>query len=128
MAAEASYHRTCYRDYVRPEKKQESKKESTRKNAKEYSSIEQKAHNLLFDYIRNEMFQNPQVTLMTEITTKFVEYMNELGVDKVTQQSRRYLPKKLEHEFGDSIRIFPDVNGKLIVIPDNLCIEELVHC
>ena len=40
--------------------------------------------------------------------------------------TKKHIRRKLETEFGESLSIFPDNNGKLLVVPDSLDIKNLL--
>ena len=52
--------------------------------------------------------------------------MNSLGVQDIKDSTKKHIKRKLMNEFGSSIQIITNVNGKLFVIPDNLSRAELV--
>ena len=56
VAAEACYHRSCYRDYTRPAKI--SSKSSV---DDEYVQVESSAYEMLLDYIRTDILNNPRL-------------------------------------------------------------------
>ena len=47
------------------------------------------------------------------------------GVTEVTQSTRKNLRRNLEHQFGESLSMCPDHNGKLLVFPYNLTVYQL---
>ena len=46
--------------------------------------------------------------------------MKDQGVEEVWGSTKKHIRRKLEVEFGESLSIFPDNNGKLLVVPDSL--------
>ena len=66
VAAEACYHRTCYRpeasSSVNPEMSSESQDD-------EYASIESDAYQMLFDFIRSDVIENEKVVRLSEMTS-----------------------------------------------------------
>ena len=124
VAAEAHYHKSCYKDYTRKRPIVEGSN-TLDDNSVLYLNAEQDAYNMLFTYIREVIFLNPRVFTITEITEQLVSYMNGLGIDEVKPSTKKHMRRKLEGEFKDSINIFPDQYGKLIVVPSNLSITQL---
>ena len=58
-AAEAHYHFSCYRDYARPPKFNKEQTVLSKEEIK-HNSCEKYALNVLYDYIRNNLFSNPK--------------------------------------------------------------------
>ena len=67
VAAKAHYHRSCYRDYTRPEKIQDDQAGGINQ---EELVPEQEAFFDLFQYIRAEVIEKQLVVSMTELTMK----------------------------------------------------------
>ena len=44
----------------------------------------------------------------------------------MSEATRKHIRRKIEAEFGSILLIFPDDKGKLIVVPDNLSVEDIV--
>ena len=126
VAAEAHYHKTCYRDYTREYYTQPRNKSATVEDGdRTYADVEDDAYQMLFANIRDDLFPNPRVLTMVELTAKLVLYMKAHGVEEVQASTKKHIRRKLQGEFGESLLIFPDDNGKLLVIPDNLKITTL---
>ncbi len=80
---------------------------------------------MLYSSIRDELFSNPRVVSMVELTAKLVEFMKIQDVEDVRAGTKKHVRRKLKAEFGDSLKIFPACNGKLLVLPDNLQITSI---
>lgn len=52
--------------------------------------------------------------------------MSARGIHSLTKSTKKHLRLKLEHEFGDSIQIFADTKGKLLVVPDCITMQDIV--
>jgi hypothetical protein len=65
---------------------------------------------------------------MTGLTNVLLEFMNTLGYSntEIKMQTKKHMRRKLKSEFGESLHMLSDDNGRLLVIPDNLSIEALV--
>ena len=63
---------------------------------------------------------------MTELTSKLEVLAQARGKEKLSEATRKHIRRKLEAEFGSILLIFPDDKGKLIVVPDNLSVEDIV--
>ena len=95
VAAEGHYHRKCYRDYTRPDVQAGSSHmevdESQHDEDFGYEDALQIAQEELFSFIRNDLFTNPDVVPLTELSTKLVTKMHELGVIKVNDSTKKNL-------------------------------------
>jgi hypothetical protein len=49
-----------------------------------------------------------------------------VGLEEVKTSTKKHIHRKLKNEFGDSIHMLPDENGKILVYPDNLTLIALV--
>lgn len=63
---------------------------------------------------------------MTELTSKLEVLAQALGKEKLSEATRKHIRRKIEAEFGSVLLIFPDDKGKLIVVPQNLSVEDIV--
>lgn len=129
VAAEAHYHRSCYRLYTRSETSQQEGALSANDQEDEdiYEAAVSQSYSELFHYIREELFGTPKVLMMTDITSKLAASMKNFGVDKVQDSTKKHIRQRIETEFGGSLHIIPDHNGKLLIYPDNLTVQELVR-
>ena len=126
VAAEAHYHRTCYREYTRnPTRLHHAEQKQTKKEDIRYFNLEHESYAELFEFIRAEVIESPNVVMLNSLTDKLTQLMLSKGVDCVKKSTKRHLRRKLEKEFGNRLHIFPDEKGKLLVLPDSLSIFEL---
>ena len=88
-----------------------------------YSKIESDAFQMLFDSIRSDLFTSPRIVPMMDLIAQLVDFMKDQGVEEVWLGTKKHIRRKLEAEFGESLSIFPDNNGKLLVVPDSLDIK-----
>lgn len=63
---------------------------------------------------------------MTELTSKLEVFAQARGKEKLSEATRNHIRRKIEVDFGSILLIFPDDKGKLIVVPDNLSVEDIV--
>ena len=119
VAAEACYHKSCYRNYTRPVFEEATYIGSA--EDKEYNLIESKAHQKLFNHIRSNVLENPRLVKLTEITQQLVLFMQELGAREIRESTKTHLRRKLESEFK-SLLLFEDLlgNNRLFVVPETL--------
>ena len=67
-----------------------------------YADVEDDAHEMLFANIRDDLFPNPRVLTMVELTAKLVLYMKAHGVEEVQASTAKYIWRKLQGEFGEA--------------------------
>lgn len=120
VAAEAHYHRSCYRDYTRPAQQRQPEK-SEPGDDDEYDAFSD-----LFRFIRTDVLDSQVVITMIELTKKLESFLQTSGTEKLRESTTKHLRRKLESEFGSTFEIFPDEKGKLLVMPANLDIKETV--
>ena len=87
VAAEGHYHHSCYKLYIYKQEPNTvtSEQKSIELNEDEkYKIIENMAYNKLFDYIRIELFQNPQVMKLADLMQKLIGWMGGINVKQST--------------------------------------------
>ena len=124
VAAEAHYHKSCYRKYTRGEK--EKIPVATDKDDESYQAAEEESYVLLFQYVRETLFPETAVVRMTELTVKSISYLQTCGINDVKPHTKKQLRRKLECEFKESLHFVHDDKGKLLVYPDNLSFDQVV--
>ena len=102
VAAEAHYHKTCYRDYTRKYYSQPSNKSGTVEDGDQtYADVEDDVYQMLFANIRDDFLPNPHVLTMVELTASLVLYMKAHGVEEVQVSTKKHIWRKLQGEFGE---------------------------
>lgn len=117
MAAEAHFHKSCYRDYTRPRKAKLDKSISE-------GNVEYDAFGEFFEYLRSRVIGAQTVVTMVELVSK-LESLMKLQLE-MTMSARKHLRKKIETEFGSSLEIFRDEKRMLLVMPKNHDIKKIV--
>ena len=123
VAAEACYHKSCYRDYTRNiqgavssgDKKEEDE-------CPEYTNAESQAYENFFTYIETRLLQNPRIVRMVELYTLFTSFLKSQGVKEIKESTRTHFRRNLEGEFRDTLD-FEDLisgNKRIFVIPRSL--------
>ena len=134
VAAEGHYHRSCYRRYTKKTSSKTNSETSDDSMAfytdpdEEYAMTEEQCYNGLFRFIRDVIFEEPQVIKMTELCKHLLDLFVESGVglNEVKASTKKHIHRKIKGEFGESIHVIPDERGKLLVYPDNLSTSQLV--
>ncbi|KAG0718431.1 hypothetical protein GWK47_052437 [Chionoecetes opilio] len=129
VAAEAHCHRSWYRFYTRGETSQQKGTVSADDKEDEdiYEAAVSQSYSELFHYIRMELFGTPKVLMMTDVTSRLVPSMKSFGVDQVPNSTKKHLRQRIEKEFGGFLYNIQDHNGKLLIYPDSLTVQELVR-
>lgn len=94
-------------------------------NKLNYEAAEKHSYSELFLYVRNELFPNPEVLPMTDLTSRIVTCMHSLGISQVEDSTKKHVRRRLESEFAGLLHNIPDEKGKLILYPDSLSMNEL---
>eukprot|EP00058_Branchiostoma_floridae_P000977 XP_002586465.1 hypothetical protein BRAFLDRAFT_106667 [Branchiostoma floridae] len=128
IAAEGQYHRSCYREYTRSTAcvagNDDNNEGSMRQDP--YESALDTAYQELFQFIRNDLFTNPRVLRMTDLSSRLVESMKSLGIEQIKDSTKKHMRRSLESEFSSTLHFFSDDNLRLLVYPDNLSRCDLV--
>lgn len=96
VAAEAHYHKTCYRDYTREYYTQPRNKSATVEDGdRTYADVEDDAYQMLFANIRDDLFPNPRILTVVELTANLVLYMKAHGVEEVQASTKKHVRRTL---------------------------------
>ena len=130
VAAEAHYHRSCYKEYTRKTDRKHHQvpdNDNTIEDTENttYSQAEHIAYVELFDYIRNNLITSPEIIAFSSLKSKLASSMKLKGFAALTTSSKNHMRRKIEQQFGNALHIFPDEKGKLHVMPSNLEIVDL---
>jgi len=84
VAAEGHYHRSCYRQYTcrysgRTSETHQAPSDSdtTDDSDSDYYTVEKHCYDRLFDFIRNAVFEEPQVVKLSDLTNNLVGWLLE---------------------------------------------------
>jgi hypothetical protein len=127
VAAEAHYHRSCYRQYTKASASSDSRNAGTSTVPEEtlYESATNIAYKELLDFIRNEIFPNPKVLHLTDLTSRLLSLMNLYGFNEIRDSTKTHIRRKLESEFGESLHFVRNHGCKVLVYPDTSTRDEL---
>ena len=121
VAAEAHYHRLCYRNYTRAKSEHEGGDSSNL-----YQKIEKESHARLFEYIRTDIFPSKKIVPIASLTAKLESFMLASGIEQMHDSTKKHIHRKLVSEFEGSVQIFPDDEGKLLMVPDTMTLRDVV--
>ena len=91
-----------------------------------YESVLDNAYQELSQFIRNDLFTNPRVLRMTDLSSRLIESMKSLGIEHIKDSTKNHMRRTLENEFGTTLHFFSDDNFRLLVYPDHLSRCDLV--
>lgn len=126
VAAEAHYHRSCYKNYTRVKTKEHEHEGKGENESDGDKLIEREAYANLFDYIRTDIIPSKKIVLISSLTTKLESFMLSGGNKLLPDSTRKHIRRRLECELGDSVQIFPDDKGKLLMVPDSASLQDVV--
>ena len=91
VAAEARYHRSCYRDYTRPQQKcHEEQGVSGKANDAEYDAFTD-----LFRYIRTDVLDAEAVITMVDLTKKLESFIQSRGIEGLPESTKKHIRRKI---------------------------------
>ena len=93
VAAEACYHRSCYRDYTRPKTNNSNEIQNRDEDDDWYKKIENQAYEKLFVFIRS-LLENPRLIKLTELRDLLICHMNSLGINEISESTKKYIRRK----------------------------------
>ena len=122
VAAEACYHRTCYKGYTRAETSPTVASDGCGESLEdEYANLESEAYQMLFDYIRSDVLANEKIVRLTEITELLASYLTSLGVEEIKLSTKKHIRRNLQAEFDD-VLLFENLleTTSVFIVPANL--------
>lgn len=125
VAAEAHYHRSCYRSYTKKTDSSCPDQEKDQTDDDPYQKAEKEAFGDLVQYIREELMANPDIIPLTDLTNKLKDFMLSKGITDVTDSTKKNIQKKLKNVFEDELLFFPDNKRRVLVMPKSLDCQEL---
>lgn len=125
VAAEAHYHRSCYRSYTKKTDSSCPDQEKDQTDDDPYQKAKKEAFGDLVQYIREELMPNPDIIPLTDLTNKLKDFMLSKGITDVTDSTKKNIQKKLKNVFEDELLFFPDNKRRVLVMPKSLDCQEL---
>ena len=90
VAAEACYHRTCYKNYTRAEASPTVASVGCGESLEDKNAnLESEVYQMLFDYIRSDVLANEKLVRLTEMTELLASYLTSLGVDVIHKEAHQ---------------------------------------
>lgn len=132
VAAEAHYHVSCYKNYTRDvaktpgsEKEIGTAKDNQTDKSSHLNQVVDNAFENLFQYIRSDIIPNKKIVPVTSLTEKLESFIPD-GVAQIPKSTRKHIRRTLETVLKDSVHIFQDDKGKLLLVPDSVTLEDVV--
>ena len=91
-----------------------------------YQIVEKEAYANLFDYIRTDIIPSKKIVPVTSLTIKLESFMLSGGIELLRDLTRKHIHRTLNYELGDSVQIFTDNKGKLLMVPDSVSLQDVV--
>ena len=92
----------------------------------QYRHIEKAAYESLFEHIRTNIIPDKQIVTVASLTHQIETFMISSGIEHLHDSTKKHIRRKLESELGNSIKIFQDSKGKLLLVPENVSLEDVV--
>ena len=125
VAAEAHYHRSCYRNYTRTNTKTKEI-DTSEENRNHYSEVEQESYEELIRYIKVSVIPNQQIVPLTSLTEKLQSIMILKGIHEVKDYTKKNIKRNIVRYLKNSISIYPDSKGKLLVVHHTVTVKNLI--
>ena len=122
VAAEAHYHRSCYREYTRPVKLSETNQQES---PSPYAEVQTRAFNELLNYIRDDVIPNKNIIPLAKLSSRMEDVIRNGGLD-ITASTKKNIRRRLQNELGEEVQFVTDDNGKLLVVPGNITVADMV--
>ena len=132
VAAGAHYHVSCYKKYTRVNKEQQVYRKQNIEDIEEdrdelYQRIERDAYADLFKYIRTDIIPNKKIIEVSSLTEQLeFSILSSTKVKLLKDSTRKHIHRKLELELGESVNIYPDDKGKLLMVPNSVSLKDVV--
>ena len=128
VAAEAHYHLSCYKKYTKKGRHHlvSSNDEKKSNSDEQYYENERKAYDELFTHIRADVIHEKKIVSVTSLTARLELSMQSFRVDNMRDSTRKHIRRTLEPELCDSVVIFQDNKGKLVLLPTCVSIRDTV--
>ena len=75
-----------------------------------------------FEYIRTDVIPSKKVVRVTSLTAKLKSF---LPSGEISESTRKNIRRKLESELEDSVHIFPDDKGWLLMVRDSVTLQDV---
>lgn len=126
VAAEANYHRSCYRNYTRTTTTSCEELHTPEDCFDDYSEVERDSYDDLLKFIRNSILPNKQIVPMKSLADKLQSIMKSKGIQQVKDSTKKHIKRNLIKHLGMCLNIYPDNKGKLLVVPDTVTVKSIV--
>ena len=118
VAAEAHYHLSCYKNYTRVKIKDTGEEDA-------YGMAERESYANLFEYIRSEIIPNKEIVSVAFLCSKLESFMLSCGINHLHDSTRKHIHRKLLSELANSVKVFTDDKGKLLMVPDSVTLKNV---
>lgn len=114
VAAEAHYHASCYKAYVKEQQVMDKINEQTEDDAARVD---------LYRYIRSDLFSKPRIIPLSDLISKLESLLREKGVD-ISESTKNNLSRNLKSEFGKTLH-FLTHKRRVYIFPNTLTTDAI---
>ena len=90
-----------------------------------YGMAERESYANLFEYIRSEIIPNKEIVSVAFLCSKLESFMLSCGINNLHDSTRKHIHRKLLCELANSVKIFTDDKGKLLMVPDSVTLKDV---
>jgi hypothetical protein len=128
VAAEAHYHRSCYRKYTQAPATTSNCKHDNEVDHEQqlYKKIEDESYKELVTFFKTSIIPNKQVILISSLKDKLISIIKSKGIKEVKESTKTHIKRNLLKYLGNCINIFSDHEGKSIVVANSVTVLDLV--
>lgn len=90
-----------------------------------YQILESEGFVSLFEYIRTGI-PNKRIVPITSLTARLESSMLSGGIKHIRDSTKKHIRRRLEAELVNSVQIFPDDKGRLLMVPDSVTLQDAV--
>ena len=80
-----------------------------------YAEAKQNAYSKLFNYIRNDLFENKDIRELSKLNEMLVSFMKGDGVQEIKPSTSKNLKRKLSNEFKDMLFMTQNDSNRVLV-------------
>ena len=80
----------------------------------------------LLEHIRTVVIPSKKIVPVSSLTTKLESSMLSGRINSIRDSTRKHIHRRLESELANSVQIYPDYKGKLLMVPDSVQLRDAV--
>ena len=124
LAAEAKYHRTCYKEFTRSPKPLSPNSKELTVDEEKYLNAEDDAFKRSFKYICTEIIAKAELTTLMQLTRVATGSIKQTWLE-INTSAKKNLRRKIEMQFSTSLEMLQKDKRKVVVVPNTVSKEKL---